>query len=85
MTSLKVTKTNNVGYLKDVNYISLFQTNSLDQSPSGEANSFSACQKIPRIFRNPVVLYCVTQQLVLVVSQINQALALIPYFFNIFF
>jgi hypothetical protein len=87
MTSLKVTKTNNVGYLKDVNYISLFQTNSLDQSPSGEANSFSAFLKIPRIFRNPVVLYCVTQQLVTCPCRkpTNPALALIPYYFNIFF
>jgi hypothetical protein len=61
---------------------SFSETNSMEQSPSWEANSSSASQKIPRLIRNPK-FYCRVHNspsLVPVLSQRNPIYKLAPYF-----
>lgn len=55
----------------------------MEQSLSWKANSFSARQEIPRIFRNQKVHYRVYNSLLLVhiVSQINQCLPYHPSYY----
>ena len=62
-------------------------TNSMEQSPSWEANQFTASQEIPRILWNPKVLYrvykCPLPDPIL--SQINPVHALTSHFLKVHF
>jgi len=62
-------------------------TNSMEQSPTREANSHSTSQEIPRHLWKPKVLYRVhnSPPLVSVLSQISPMQNIPPYFFKIKF
>jgi hypothetical protein len=52
-----------------------YLNNCMEQSPSWEANSFSASQEIPRILWNPEVYYYIRLPPVPILSQISPVYA----------
>ena len=63
--------------------LSCLLTYSMEQSPSWEANQFSACQKIPRILWNPKIHYHVYKSPIPILSQINPVHAPTSHFLKI--